>query len=55
VAYEIGVELVDCATTSEVIGIFVEKNSFRSVIDILSGATYFFLNLACKSKVTLLV
>jgi hypothetical protein len=42
VAYEIGVELVDCITTSEVIGIFVEKNSFRSEIDILSGATYFF-------------
>ncbi|MDP6142340.1 MAG: hypothetical protein QGF23_02735 [Dehalococcoidales bacterium] len=52
--YEIGVELVGSITISEEIRIFVEKNSFRSEIDILSGVTYF-LNLACESKVTLLV
>lgn len=53
-AHQMGVELIGCTTTCGVMGIAPEKETFRSEVEVLSGATYF-LNLARQSKVTLFI
>ncbi len=53
-AHEMGVKLIGCTTTCGVMGIAPEKETFRSEVDSLSGATYF-LNLARKSQVVLFI
>jgi len=53
-AHEMGVNLIGCTTTCGVMGIAPKEESFRSEVEILSGATYF-LNLARQSKVTLFI
>ncbi len=53
-AHEMGVNLIGCTTTCGVMGIAPEKETFRSEVESLSGATYF-LNLARQSKVTLFI
>jgi len=49
-----GVQLIGCTTTCGVMGIPPEEDTFRSEVEILSGATYF-LGEARKSKVTLFI
>ena len=51
-AHEAGVKLIACTTTMEMLG--VDKDSFRSEVDEVSGAAYF-LNEASKSKVSLFI
>ena len=53
-AHEMGVNLIGCTTTCGVMGIAPEKETFRSEVESLSGATYF-LNLARQSKVVLFI
>ncbi len=53
-AHEMGVELIACTTTCGVMGIPPEKETFRSEVGSLAGATYF-LGEARKSKVTLFI
>ena len=53
-AHEMGVNLIGCTTTCGVMGIAPEKETFRSEVESLSGATHF-LNLARQSKVTLFI
>ncbi|MFC1995691.1 DsrE/DsrF/DrsH-like family protein, partial [Chloroflexota bacterium] len=53
-AHEMGVNLIACTTTCGVMGVPPEKETFRSEVENLSGATYF-LGLARQSKVTLFI
>jgi len=53
-AHEMGVNLIGCTTTCGVMGIAPEKETFRSEVESLSGATYF-LNLARQSEVVLFI
>ena len=52
--HEMGVELIACTTTCGVMGLAPEKETFRSEVNSLAGATYF-LNEARQSKVTLFI
>ncbi len=51
---DMGVNLIACTTTCGVMGIPPEKDTFRSEVEILAGATYF-LGEARKSKITLFI
>ena len=53
-AHEMGVQLIACTTTCGVMGLPPEKDTFRSEVDSLTGATYF-LGEARQSKVTLFI
>ena len=53
-AKNMGVQLIGCTTTCGVMGIPPEEDTFRSEVEILSGATYF-LGEARHSKVTLFI
>ncbi len=53
-AKDMGVKLIACTTTCGVMGIPPEKDTFRSEVESLAGATYF-LNEARQSKVTLFI
>ena len=53
-AHKMGVNMIGCTTTCGVMGIPAEEESFRSEVEILSGAAYF-LGLARQSKVTLFI
>ncbi len=51
---DMGVKLIACTTTCGVMGIPPEEDTFRSEVEILSGATYF-LGEARNSKVVLFI
>ena len=53
-AKDMGVQLIGCTTTCGVMGIPPEEDTFRSEVEILSGAAYF-LGEARQSKVTLFI
>jgi len=53
-AHEMGVKLIACTTTCEVMGIPPVEDTFRSEVTSLSGAAYF-LGLARQSEVTLFI
>ena len=53
-AHQMGVKLIACTTTCGVMGLPAEKDSFRSEIETMAGATYF-LGEARESKVTLFI